>query len=81
MKTDKQRQVLNYLQTVEKASLEDIYSNVNFGYYHNWAKHLGVLLKRMIDNGTIERVGRGVYKFKRERKFYEPNNENQINLF
>ncbi len=62
MKSSKQSEVLQYLNTVESAKKSDIYQNVKFGYFLNWEKHLGELLSRMVKRGMIERVERGVYK-------------------
>lgn len=59
---DKQKEVAAYLSTVEQATKSDIYENVSFGYYHNWEKHLGELLSRMVKNKSIERVKIGVYR-------------------
>ena len=77
-----QEEILLYLKSVESATKKDIYTNVKFGYYHNWQKHLGDVLTRMVRNGTIERVKRGVYQFKRNKPvkdsvFYQ----SQPNLF
>jgi hypothetical protein len=60
----RQNEVFNYLKTVESATLKEIYANVTFSYYRNENKHLGVLLKRMIDNHKIERVKKGVFKIR-----------------
>ena len=54
--------VLQYLQTVEQATLEEIYENVPFGYYHNWRKHLGAMMSRMVKSKKVTRVKRGVFK-------------------
>ena len=80
MKTDKQHQVLKYLSTVESATLKDIYNNVKFGYYHNWNKHLGELLSRMVKRGFIERVKKGTFRKLRNQSFIEVE-KNQTSLF
>lgn len=53
--------VLKYLHTVEQATLEEIYENVPFGYYHNWRKHLGAMMSRMVKSKKVRRVNRGVF--------------------
>lgn len=57
-----QAEVLRYLQTVPEANKDNIYINVSFGYYHNWQKHLGDVLTRMVKAGLIDRARRGIYK-------------------
>ena len=60
---EKQNEILKYLQTVESANIEQIYTNVNFGYYHNRHKHMGNILSRMVTDGRIKRLKKGVYCF------------------
>lgn len=62
MASDHQLQVLLYLRKVESATKGEIYANVNFGYYHNWQKHFGDCLSRMVKQGLIFREKRGVYR-------------------
>lgn len=59
-----QDQVLAYLKTVPEANKQAIYDNVEFGYYHNWEKHLGDVLARMVKNNKIERVKKGIYQIR-----------------
>ena len=59
---DKQLEVLKYLQTVDTATIEDIYQNIPFGYYCNANKHLGALLSRMVAKNKIIRVKKGVFR-------------------
>jgi len=54
-------EIITYLKTVESATKKDIYENVKFSYYHNWEKHLGDVLSRMVVSKRIIRVRRGVY--------------------
>lgn len=83
----KQHEVLGYLLTVERADLNDIYKNVSFGYYHNYKKHLGVLMARLVKNGRVERIKPGVYKINKsfyqylEKKSQKFNDPNQTHLF
>jgi hypothetical protein len=60
--SDHQSQIIKYLSTVESATKKDIYDNVKFGYYHNWEKHLGDTLSRMVNRGFIFREKKGVYR-------------------
>lgn len=57
----KQDQVLKYLSKNGASKKSDIYSAMEFGYYHNWEKHFGELLKRMVNSGKIKHVSTGIY--------------------
>jgi hypothetical protein len=78
---DKQKRVLIYLNTVKTATLLQIYTHMDFGYYHNWKKHLGALMSRMVKNGTVVRVKKGEFKIA-QRKKYEPDKDpRQLKMF
>lgn len=77
--SDHQLQILLYLKKVESAKKADIYANVNFGYYHNWQKHLGETLSRMVKQKLIFREKRGVYSIKPSQK--QILEQPQIGLF
>jgi len=77
--SDHQRQVMLYLSKVETATKSEIYSNVNFGYYHNWQKHFGDTLSRMVKIGLIFREKKGVYRLKPSQK--QILEQPQIGLF
>lgn len=62
MKLTKHQQICIYLNTVESATIEQIYENVSFGYYCNAHKHLGNVLRTMLKQGKVERVSKGVYR-------------------
>lgn len=62
------QEIQKYLITVESATLQEIYDNVTFSYYHNWAKYLGETLSRMVKSGAVLRVKKGVYKSKYREK-------------
>ena len=59
-----QQDVLKFLSSVEKATKREIYKNVDFGYYHNWQKHFGAVLSRMVKSQMIFRESKGVYRIK-----------------
>lgn len=59
---NKQKQVIEYLIKNGQSKKVDIYKGIQFGYYHNWSKHFGELLGRMVKNGSIEKVSIGVYR-------------------
>jgi hypothetical protein len=59
---NKQKQVIQYLIENGESKKQDIYKAMQFGYYHNWEKHFGELLSRMVKNGMVERVSIGVYR-------------------
>ena len=57
-----------------------LYQNSTYSYYHNWEKHFGGVLSRLVKNGTIERVKRGVYRLAKTNTIEVPENPNQIKL-
>jgi len=75
--TSKQKEVLRFLGTVSEASLDQIYANVSFSYYANSSKHLGTLMKRLIDLNKVERVKKGIFKIKTH---YTPTDQPQLFL-
>lgn len=77
--SDHQLQIILYLNKVESATKKEIYRNVNFGYYHNWEKHLGDTLSRMVNRGLIFREKKGVYRIKPSQKMILE--QPQIGLF
>lgn len=79
----KQNEILKFLSTVDKADINEIYRNVSFGYYTNEMQHLGNILSRMVKNGSIERVKKGVFKYIQSSKAAkkETDNFNQLDLF
>lgn len=74
-------EIFQYLRTVESATLEEIYQNVSFGYYHNAHKHLGSVLSNMVKNGKIERIKKGVFKVSTYVKKSKQESELQQKLF
>jgi len=81
MANSKQFEVEKYLAKVPQATLEEIYQNVPFGYYHNGHKHLGEILSRMVKSGKIARVKKGVYRYVNATEFMKMLDRKQINLF
>lgn len=77
---DKQKEILKYLATVEKATLSDIYDAVPFGYYYNGHKHLGDMLARMVNSRKIERVKKGVFK-RLSPEYYQQKYKSQVSIF
>ena len=58
---------MRYLETVEEATIEQIYRNVPWSYYCNQNKHMGAMLATMVRRGLIERVKKGVFRIKKTR--------------
>lgn len=73
----KQQEILVYLSTVPCATIEEIYENVSFYYYHNEKKHLGEILSRMIKLGKIERVKKGLFRYIDSNKYAASLNSQQ----
>ena len=80
--TNKQKQVISYLKTVESATLESIYTNIGFRYCQLWQHHLSELLSRMVKQGYIKRLSKGVFAFNSETPLLNKAlDQNQLNLF
>lgn len=62
---NKQAEVERYLSNAEDytAKLSEILIGVPFGYYHNGPKHLGAMMSRMVKNGSVTRIKKGVYEW------------------
>lgn len=77
----KRQEIINYLMTVEQASITEIYNNVQFSYYCNGIIHTGNILRRMANSGEVVRVKKGIYKYtgKRNKPFQETD-KNQISF-
>jgi|LakMenE01Jun11ns_1017448.scaffolds.fasta_scaffold8545847_2 hypothetical protein len=82
MISDKQKEVLAFLRTVEQADIHQIYRAVSFSYYCNYEKYIGEICSRLVENGHITRVKPGVFKLGGTKKAEtEHNNPKQISLF
>lgn len=79
---DKQTEVLKFLLTVESATINEIYAEMPFGYYHNYKKHLGALLARMVQNGKIVREKKGLFRVAKtgesQAKIHENPNQTRL---
>jgi predicted transcriptional regulator of viral defense system len=82
MISDKQKEVLAHLRTVEQADIHEIYRAVSFSYYCNYEKYIGEICSRLVEDGYITRVKRGVFKLGGTKKVIAPNNNStQGSLF
>ena len=81
--TTKQREVMEYLRTVESATWQQIYNNVSWGYYCSQGANMAKFLAKMVKNGSIERVKKGVFKLSVSKRSGKPIevNQNQQTLF
>jgi predicted transcriptional regulator of viral defense system len=66
--TDKQKSVVNYLNTVESAHIYEIYTNTNLNFYTNIGKYTTALLSKMVKEGYINRVKKGHYAINQNYK-------------
>ena len=73
----KRQEIIRYLATVESASIDEIYSNVSFSYYHNASKHLGAILSAMVKANEISRIKKGVFSIKLGNSFPVYNGESE----
>ena len=73
---DRQKEVAKYLIEHGESKKSDIYDAMKFGYFCNASKHFGELLGRMVKNGSIERVSKGVYRI--NKSFQELINQQKL---
>lgn len=59
---NKQSEILQLLYDGQPKYKKELNSLVSFGYYHNGDKHFGDVLSRMVKNGSLIRLSKGVYK-------------------
>jgi predicted transcriptional regulator len=55
-------EIVEYLKTVESATIEDIYQNCGRRYYHNAHKYISEIMSRLVKQGRVIRVKNGVFK-------------------
>jgi predicted transcriptional regulator of viral defense system len=76
--------ILTYLNTVESATLEELYKVSDYSYYANWQKHFGQVMSRLVKQGKVVRIKKGVFRIAKHNEFKassEVEIENQIKLF
>jgi predicted transcriptional regulator of viral defense system len=78
------RSILTYLNNVESATLEELYNISDYSYYANWQKHFGQVMSRLVKQGKVVRIKKGVFRIAKlgegEIRAKEEI-ENQIKLF
>jgi predicted transcriptional regulator of viral defense system len=76
--------ILTYLNSVESATLQELYHISDYNYYANWQKHFGQAMSRLVKRGMVARVKKGVFRIAKlgegEIRAKEEI-ENQIKLF
>lgn len=81
MKTNKQQEILKYLKSVEQATLKEIYENVSWSYFRDsYTMYMSLILSRMVKNGTVDRIKKGTFKFKRNSKHFTTAEISHSNL-
>lgn len=73
-----QSEILNYLNKVEHATIDEIYANTSTRYYHNYAKYISERMTKLVRSGHVVRVKQGVFKI---AKYSKSENSNQKELF
>jgi hypothetical protein len=71
MTSNKQKEILRYLATVESATLEQIYENVTFSYYANWKKYIGEIMARLVIDRRVRRIKPGVFALNTPNTFFK----------
>jgi predicted transcriptional regulator of viral defense system len=76
--------ILTYLNSVESATLEELYKVSDYSYYLNWQKHFGQVMSRLVKQGKVVRIKKGVFRIAKHNEIKassEVEIENQIKLF
>lgn len=64
MASYKQYQIQSYLIYQDKITLDQAVDLIGKDIYTNKRKHVGMVLSRMVKNGTIKRIKNGVFELK-----------------
>jgi predicted transcriptional regulator of viral defense system len=64
MASYKQYQIQSYLIYQDKITLDQAVELIGQDIYTNKRKHVGMVLSRMVKNGTIRRIKNGVFELK-----------------
>lgn len=85
MASNHQKEIIALLQKRDM-KLNEIAASVSFQYHNNQLKYVGEILKRMIDNGQVARVARGVYsidvaKAKANKQELNQSKNDQLTFF
>jgi predicted transcriptional regulator of viral defense system len=54
--------ILTYLSQTESATLHELYNISDYSYYHNWQKHFGQVMSRLVKQGMVVRIKPGVLR-------------------
>jgi hypothetical protein len=76
--------ILTYLNSVESATLQELYDISDYNYYLNWQKHFGQVMSRLVKQGKVVRIKKRVFRIAKHNEFKissEVEIENQIKLF
>lgn len=84
---DRQKQILNVFSKDEILSKSEIKEKSGISYYCNTDKHLGDVLSRMVNNGLLERVKKGYFKWSgrtvpnhQQKELIQPKEQTKLNL-
>jgi predicted transcriptional regulator of viral defense system len=66
--TAQQREILDYLKTKEQATIHEIYDNVSWTYYNNYAHYIGELMSNLVRKGLVERIKPGIFRIKKKQQ-------------
>lgn len=75
--------ILNYLQSHESATLEELYPISGYSYYCNEHANFGRVMSRLVKQGLVERIKPGVFKLGQSKKITPKTvtNPDQTSLF
>ena len=80
---NKRDDILNYLQSHESATLEELYKNSRYSYYCNWQSNFGKVMSALVKQGLVERIKPGLFKLGTSKKITSKivTNPDQTSLF
>jgi predicted HTH transcriptional regulator len=83
---DKQKEILKFVYKNGETTKKEIIEAMPWDYYCNDSKHFGDIISRMVKNGSLKRIKRGVYEYNADKTIKTGNkivpvDPTQTNLF
>lgn len=70
MNSKNQGEILSFLYKCENktATLKEIYEGISFGFDRKQMEIMSIYMSRMVKQGLVERIKKGVFKYKSQYK-------------
>ena len=80
---NKQLWIYRYISEKGSASISELVRDAPWGYYHNGNRYMSMICSRMVKNGTLVRIKRGVFAVNNHPVKRKPIKEDprQLKLF